>query len=650
MTLNSLLDKRFGIHLILGGIVLLVYGAALANGYSLDDNFVLNERTETGFSGIPKLMKSHYYNFFGQIADYRPVVMISFAMEHDIHGNNMVLGHLTNLVLYFFMLLFAYRFINALFPNYLLINVIAIVIFAIHPLHVEVVASLKNRDELLAAFFGFWACAVFMKDISEKPTIYRVLKWLGIYVLLVLSFFSKSTAFMFIGILGLTILAKSDSVKSFFTGLLPFIVPLFINKLVRGKIVGHAIDQRVKSLRENPLYVDPIPFLDKIPMASNIIVEYIGLFIWPSKLRFYYGYNQVELVGWDDIAGVFGVVIVLGLIAFAIKYWKTHLYVAYGALFFLGTALLVSNFFKPLPGIMAERFVFVPILGLCMMLAYGVVAAFKSEKYKIKGIKYIGIAALAILSIKSIYRTTQWKNIMTLMTADIEHMQESAIGNYMYAEEITNNPEFREQYSIEQKAEYYKRAYTVDSTYKEAYFGSGMVYANAVRNSKMRMQQDKNYYVDGTILKNYTQLALDNIGAAIRLDTLFAEGIYAIGVISTINGNYDVAAQAFKKAYDESEGRLIVAHEELLRILLYQRKFDNAMEICRYGMKNHKKQAMYYTYAGYCKSSQNEPDSALYFFKLSYNKHQSLRVEEEIKKLEKGKEISIESPVNMLQK
>ena len=127
MTLNNLLDRRFGIHLILGAIVLLVFGAALANGYSLDDNFVLNERTETGFAGIPKLMKSHYYNFYGQIADYRPIVMISFAIEHDIHGNNMVLGHLTNLILYFFTLLFAYRFLSSLFPTHRLINFIAIV-------------------------------------------------------------------------------------------------------------------------------------------------------------------------------------------------------------------------------------------------------------------------------------------------------------------------------------------------------------------------------------------------------------------------------------------------------------------------------------------------------------------------------------------
>lgn len=649
MTLNNLLDRRFGIHVILGAIVLLVFGAALANGYSLDDNFVLNERTETGFAGIPKLMKSHYYNFYGQIADYRPIVMISFAIEHDIHGNNMVLGHLTNLILYFFTLLFAYRFLSGLFPNHRLINLIAIAIFAVHPLHVEVVASLKNRDELLAAFFGFWACVVFMKDVASKPFINRVLKWTFLYILLVLSFFSKSTAFMFIGILGLTIIAKSNSIKTIAVNVLPLISPLIINKFVRAKLVGHT-NKRINSLRENPLYVDPVPLLDKIPLACNIVVEYIGLFVWPSKLRFYYGYNQVEFAGWSDFAGVFGVVIVLGLIVIAIRYWKTHLYLSYGVLFFIGTALLVSNFFKPLPGIMAERFVFVPILGLSMTLAYVVILVFRSEKYTIKGIKYIGIAALAVLSIKSIYRTTQWKNIMTLMSADIEHMQESAIGNYMYAEEITNNPEYLEQYTIEQKAEYYKRAYTVDSTYKEAYFGAGMVYANAVRNSKMRMQQDKNYYVDGNILKNYTQLALDNIGAAIRIDTLFAEGIYAVGVISNINGNYDIAAQAFEKAYNESDGRLLVAHEELLRILLYQRKYDKAMEICWTGMRKHKKQAMYYTYAGYCKSYLNESDSALHYFKLSYRRHQSLKVEEEIKKLENSNENSSNNPVNMLQK
>lgn len=147
--------KRF--RWILFAIAFLVYGNSLNNGYNMDDQLVTRNHklTSQGLSGIKEIFTSPYYSDdMGYSYGYRPVVHLSFALEHQIFGESPKTGHFMNVLLFAFSTFFLYHFLILLFgeKNYLYSFLICL-LFAIHPIHAEVVDSLKNRDEMLSFLF-----------------------------------------------------------------------------------------------------------------------------------------------------------------------------------------------------------------------------------------------------------------------------------------------------------------------------------------------------------------------------------------------------------------------------------------------------------------------------------------------------------------
>lgn len=144
----------YGLLLLL---VFVLYGNTLRNDYNLDDNLVTqNHRlTSKGVSALPEIFSSFYYeDESGYAYEYRPLVLTSFALEHSLFGEKAAVGHFINLMLYALSLLFLLQLLLSLFHAYSpLLSCLAVLIFAAHPMHVEVVASLKNRDEILAFLF-----------------------------------------------------------------------------------------------------------------------------------------------------------------------------------------------------------------------------------------------------------------------------------------------------------------------------------------------------------------------------------------------------------------------------------------------------------------------------------------------------------------
>ncbi len=137
---------------------LLLFLNTVPNDYNLDDELVtVNHRlTSKGFSAIPDIFSSPYYeDASGYAYEYRPMVLTSFAMEHQIFGDNPHVSHFLNIILYALacMLLFLIlRRLLEFLPAYL--SLIISLLFAAHTSHTEVVCSIKNRDEILALLFG----------------------------------------------------------------------------------------------------------------------------------------------------------------------------------------------------------------------------------------------------------------------------------------------------------------------------------------------------------------------------------------------------------------------------------------------------------------------------------------------------------------
>ena len=144
-------------YYILGILVFFVFANTISNGYNLDDNLVTNGHpmTSRGLEAVYDIFTSPYYSDeMGYSYGYRPIVHLSFALEHALFGEKPGVSHFLNVLLYAFSVVLFFRLLMKWTDQKgLLLAFLAAILFAVHPVHTEVVASIKNRDEILAFFF-----------------------------------------------------------------------------------------------------------------------------------------------------------------------------------------------------------------------------------------------------------------------------------------------------------------------------------------------------------------------------------------------------------------------------------------------------------------------------------------------------------------
>ncbi len=141
-------------HLLIFLSAIAVYFNSIPNSYNLDDEIVTrNHRlTSKGISAIPQIFTEPYYkDASGYSYEYRPMVLVSFAIEHSLLGENAHASHFINVLLYAWLCVLLFVVLKLLFKDYgSLLAFVATAFFVVHPAHTEVVDSIKNRDEILA--------------------------------------------------------------------------------------------------------------------------------------------------------------------------------------------------------------------------------------------------------------------------------------------------------------------------------------------------------------------------------------------------------------------------------------------------------------------------------------------------------------------
>jgi tetratricopeptide (TPR) repeat protein len=188
----------------------LVYFNTLFNDYNLDDELVTqNHRlTSKGISAIPEIFSSPYYeDKAGYKYEYRPIVLVTFAIEHTFFGDNPHVSHFFNVLLYAFLCVFLFNVLIRLLKGYSPWFVaIIVLLFAVHPVHTEVVASIKNRDELLALFFSLAALDMALRYVYTKKVYWLPLVPFFLY----LGILSKTTALVFAVIIPVLLLGLTS--------------------------------------------------------------------------------------------------------------------------------------------------------------------------------------------------------------------------------------------------------------------------------------------------------------------------------------------------------------------------------------------------------------------------------------------------------
>ena len=446
------LDHRYHLTIIVF-LIFIAFGGSLRNNYSLDDEFVTtpsNEKVDKGLNGIKEILLTPYSEegVDNGAFEYRPLTMILFAIEKSVFGFNPGMGHFINLVLYVSIVLLLFQILRILFPHEDSLTLVAILLlFSIHPLHSEVVLSLKNREELLVSLFGFSALYYSIKYSTEQSMLFGIIS----IFLLVLGVFVKSTITPFVIVIPVTLyffrlFTAKQSTIFFLVAIVLMGIASFLPKLLLTIPANRELN-----FIENPLL--HLPFWKRLPMAFYSFLYYTKLHLIPFPLLAYYGYNQVPLLSWSDYQVYIGIVLAIASVVIFIYTQKKNKLLAYGILLFVLFILPYMSFPFPATGIIAERFTFNSVLGFSI-----IVVALLIKISESLNIRYV-LLATAVPSIIFIYfdtrRTSQWRSKISLIEHDANVAKNSyklqAMLGDLYQEQISQTDNVTEKKELFEK-------------------------------------------------------------------------------------------------------------------------------------------------------------------------------------------------------
>lgn len=422
---------------IIAVICILAYSNTLSHDYALDDQMVIydNKYVTAGTDSLHRIMtRDAFEGFFGTRGSqlisggrYRPLSFVTFAIEWFLFGRNPMISHTINVLSNAILCAFIYLFLIWLFPidytskrlksQLISLPFLATIFYALHPLHTEVVANIKGRDEIFGFLFGILALIYFFQVFKSRIFDYILLMIVFLFALL-----SKENAITFLAIFPLVALVKRLKIFSS-----EFIRPYLSILCATAIYLGLRMYSTQSSLLAHSEEILNNPFLranssEKWGTIFFSYLEYFKLLIFPWKLTHDYYFNQIPYRKMSDPVVMFSLLLLSTLIFWLIKNWRQRNEIVFSLLFFIITFSIVSNLFFTVGIIMNERFVFVSSLGFTIILAWFIQKYVSLFPVKIALI----ILICGFYSIKTFTRNLAWKDNFTLFSTDYYNSPNSA--------------------------------------------------------------------------------------------------------------------------------------------------------------------------------------------------------------------------------
>lgn len=498
MPMDRILSSNLKSFLLFFALSMLFYGNSIRNSFSFDDSYVTvtnfkagnkkyvpnNPYVAAGISGIPKLWQSRYGHGKGTSYDYRPVVTTLFAIEYSLFGQSPHINHFVSILLFACCVFMAYLLLRKCFANAVNgkeLAFLASLLFLAHPLHTEVVSSIKSSDELLGLLFGLLTTNLVLDYFETKKTILLIPATLCF----LLAIYSKLSVIVFAALIPLTLgVFKKANVKALVFVSASVIVLFLAQGLIKNTLVA---EKQVRYFFhfENPLYTENISFAARIMFTIKTFGVYVKLLFFPYPLRYYYGSSVITTnVDLSDPDVWIGLLFLVSASYFCYKTANRKAW--YGLLFFLVGIFPFLNIIKPVPGIVGERFAFIGSLGFCVFLAVILLQIFKSIKptkaglpLSLRGHFLVG----GLLTIALFYtwdRNAHWKDEITLFEHDAAYLQQSAPANSLLANkymEMLYTGQYQENTAqlVNKTWKYLQLAITADSSIYMAQNNAGVL-------------------------------------------------------------------------------------------------------------------------------------------------------------------------------
>lgn len=402
--INSLRNTRALLGALLVAIVLLLYVPVIHHDFIKlwDDDAYVTDNPHV-VSGLKMANIAWAFTSFEQ-SNWHPVTWLSHMLDCQLFGLNSgaqhyvnALLHAANVLLLFWILQRATGAVGRSF--------VVAALLAVHPLNVETVAWVAQRKSLLSAFFSLVTVAAYgwyVRRGGWKP-------YLAIVGALAMALMSKPMAVSLPLLLLLFDYWPMQRLEE-----LPFTrrwVKLTIEKLplFAMSAASSVLTEKAQGAGGSVMGLSLLPISARIENAAISCVAYIGKILWPVRLATYYPLRLSPPFG-DAIAS--GVILIA--ISALVLYFRRERYLVVGWFFFLIALIPVIGVVQVGFQGMADRYMYVPAIGLLIALVWGIGDALEHLPLARASLPVAVVCLLVCLSVATIHYLRYWQNGVTL--------------------------------------------------------------------------------------------------------------------------------------------------------------------------------------------------------------------------------------------
>jgi protein O-mannosyl-transferase len=444
----------------------------------------------------------------GHGSNWHPLTWLSLMLDCEFFGVKPGPMHLVNVFFHVANTILLFILLNRMTKGVWQSAFIA-GLFALHPLHVESVAWVAERKDVLSTLFWLLTMLAYVR-YAERPSAGRYIATLFLFAMGLLAKPMLVTLPFVLLLLDYWPLDRFYGPKFSIRGLLLEKLPLLILSIV-SSVVTFIFQQRGGAVADsNRLLLD-----ERVINAIVSYLTYIGKMIWPTQLAVLYP-HPVNTIPVSRVV-IYGTILVL-ITIFFVCYRRRHKYLLVGWLWYMGTLVPVIGIVQVGSQAMADRYTYIPLIGIFIIIAFGVTELLQKIPSRKIILSVIAGISLAACTVVTSHQLKYWKDNLTLF----EHTLAVTEGNYLMHNNFAN---------------------VLSGLGRQAEAASHL--AEALRFLPDSPEIHNNY---GNILRETGKFdqAIEQYKIAIKLNPDFTLAYYNLGLALAANGDYEGAIEQYR--------------------------------------------------------------------------------------------------------
>lgn len=408
-------QERLGDGAAIAVWALLVCAGVVRNGFAQDDVSIIQESDRLhGFGAWHDILTLPYWPPPASPDLYRPVTSLWLSLQYAIGGDSPSIYHAVSIALFAGVAIMFYSLARRLLPR--MPALVAAAVFASHPVHVEAIALAVGQAELLVGLIALW-CAMKYVDWRQSGTSLTPGQWATLCAVYIVAAFSKENGLVIPALLASAELLpiQNESARSrialLWKGYLAMAMAAMAVILVRTAVLSHlAASIAADAIRDASLGQRVLTMFRTAP-------EWFRLFAWPTHLRAEYSPQEFVPSSGIGLRESLGILLIIGAVSAIVLLRKRAPALSFALAWTAIGLVPVANVVLPSGILIAERTLFLPSVGPCLIA--GVVAQLLlhsvSGRETMRRVVLAGCAAIAVaLGVRSVSRFRVWQSNRSL--------------------------------------------------------------------------------------------------------------------------------------------------------------------------------------------------------------------------------------------